>query len=80
MMLGLYLKVFFIYRKADIKVLGILPDSSISSRNTSIIISVQSGLFKGTIFFINNNSNTTHMLVVGVYSLYVTIGTHVRCT
>lgn len=57
----------FICRKADIKVLGILPDSSISSRNTSIIISVQSGLFKGTIFFINNNSNTTHMLVVGVY-------------
>lgn len=50
--------------KSDIKVLGILPGSCISSRNTSIILSAQSGPFQGIVFFINNNSNTTHMLVV----------------
>ena len=36
------------------------------SRNTSIIISVQSGPFQGIMFIINSNSNTTHILVVRI--------------
>ena len=53
-------------RKSEIKAIGILPDTCISSRNTSVLISVLSGPFKGIIFVVNSTSNNTRMLLVSV--------------
>ena len=44
--------------------LGMLPDTCISSRNTSVIVSVQSGPFKGVLFVVCDNSSDTRVIVV----------------
>ena len=57
-------------RKSDIKILGMLPDTCIGSRNTSVVISVLSGPFKGILFVVCDNSNDTHILIVAFTKFY----------
>ena len=59
-----------ICRESDIKVLGMLPDTCISSRNTSVVVSVLSGPFKGVLFVVCDNSSDTRILVVFSISFF----------